>query len=163
MLLAVTKSFWEDAFTEFYKDSPDIKFRGLDLNPELVLFGMGIPEPIFNYYIDFDTVFLYELDTADPPGAEETFAIMANANFTVYILDYVRTVPGFESNDEVIFLAREVIVPALVPAPAPRVSGNATNDSNGRHIPTEAAKGNIFLNTTGKIQLSVRQNRLKPP
>ena len=113
-LLAATEMFWFTYFQNFYANMPDIQFIGLNLNPELVLFNPMIPnEPTLNYYIDFDTVILYELDSAEPPDAAETFGIMANADFEDYILNFVQPINAFVSCDEVLFEAQEFFVPAV--------------------------------------------------
>ena len=111
-LLEQTRMFWTGYFEEHYADKPDIKFNGLNLQIVETMFNAGIPEPQFNFWIEFDTVVLYDLDTATPPGAMETFQIMSDADFVPYIIDHVRSIPVFETNDEIDFRAIEMLVPA---------------------------------------------------
>lgn len=54
------------------------------------MFERGIPEEMFNLTIDFNTAALFEPDSAEPLGAEELFDIIASADYTTYILEYVR-------------------------------------------------------------------------
>lgn len=123
-LLAVTKDFWTQYFQMEYQNS-DIKFSDIILKVEESKFNAGIPEADFNFYIDFDTEILYEKDSADPPGSMETFAVMAGADFTVYILEYVRSIERFGSTNEVDFRAIEMSVPAVA-----RSEVSETNDAS---------------------------------
>lgn len=103
-LLEVTKQFWTSYFATYYTDK-DIIFEGVELVIDEKLYNAGKPESHFNYYLDFDAVILYDLNSAEPPNATETFAIMTQADFADYILSYIRTIPAFASTNEVTFRA----------------------------------------------------------
>lgn len=110
-LLAVTRDFWFQYFQMEYQNS-NIKFKDISLKIEESLYNAGIPDPDFNFYIDFDTEIIYEKDSAEPAGAMETFRLMADADFVVYILEYIRTLERFKSTNEIDFRAIEQSLPA---------------------------------------------------
>lgn len=105
-LFNVTTQFWVDTFEEYYANS-DIQFRGLDNAIVEFLYNASLPEPGFNMYFEWDTIFLYEFGSPEPPSAAATFGIMASADLVTYILDYVRTIPELVSTNEVDFQAVE--------------------------------------------------------
>jgi hypothetical protein len=127
LLLNTTKDFWTKFFEAKYATG-DIKFQGLELTIKMALYEDASPLPAdkdrFNYYINFDTVVLYDLGSATPLGPKETFEIMADADFTMYILDYVRKQPAFVSNNEVEFEATATLKPAT-----PARSGTSTKEA----------------------------------
>ena len=106
-LVEVTRQFFFELFEAEYAGT-DVKFKDIVLTVEKAEFGTGFPEDRFSYYIDFDTVVLYEPDSAQPKGPVETFNVMQSADFVRYILEFVRTIPVFVSTTEVVFRATEM-------------------------------------------------------
>lgn len=92
-LMTMTREFYDKVFRDVYQDQPTMLFRTVILEPLTHQFGAGIPEDQFNYYIPFDANFLYETDSDTPLSVAEHFSIMAQANYTDYILNYIRTKP----------------------------------------------------------------------
>lgn len=170
-LIAVTVEFWDGYFEAFYADT-EIQYVGIQLTPEETAFEAGIPEARFNYYINFNTTVLYELDSPVPPGPGETFDIMADAVFETYILQYVRAIPQppanpFISNNEVVFRAQEILVPGEVPIDdaarqGPGAQQESSDPESGTEIPVAsiAAAGSALLALTaiGAVLLRRRRN-----
>lgn len=104
ILLDATRQFFVTIFEDYYVDS-DVQF--LDLKYELKewLYNASIPEERFNLYMHYDTVVLYELDSPRPASPLESFSIMSNTDFAPYIIEYVRTIPGFITAEEIDFRA----------------------------------------------------------
>jgi hypothetical protein len=104
-LVDVTEQFWDEFFEQFYVGT-QILYQGIELVVEEDFFNRGIPEKRFNYCINFDTTVLYKDNSLPPPHSNETFDMMASADFEYYV-SLVRTHPAFEGSTEVAFRAQE--------------------------------------------------------
>lgn len=144
-LLEVTKQFWQSYFETYYADK-DVLFEGLELSIDEKLYNAGTPEPQFNYYLDFDAVLLYDSNSASPPNATETFAIMTQADFADYILNYVRNIPAFASTNEISFQAIDVRDSAKT-----RPSENTSSSKDNVEVD---AKGTIPSSEGGKVSVA---------
>jgi hypothetical protein len=137
-LVDVTEQFWDEFFGQFY-DGTEILYRGIELVVDDYFFNAGIPEERFNYYINFDTTVLYEDNSRPPPGPNETFEIMASADFEDYVSRFVRTQSAFNSATEVAFRAQEssdapTMITTLSPTDSPAQGTKPSGDFIDRPI-----------------------------
>ena len=115
-LVIFTEEFWHDYLTEFYADQ--FRYSGHYLVYDEVLFEAGIPESKFNYLIRFETTLLYEMGPGEPPGPEQTFGIMQNADLFDYNWGLVRTITEFSSTTDVVLLVQGFLTASPSSPPA---------------------------------------------
>jgi hypothetical protein len=157
-LVDVTEQFWDELFERLY-DGTTILYRGTELVVDEDFFNTGIPEERFNYYINFNTTVLYEDNSRLPPGPEETFEIMASADFEDYVSRFVRTQPAFNSTTEVAFRAQESSDgPTLTPTLSPTDSPTQILNLSPTTRPTLSATTQPGLSPTARPTDSPSQN-----
>jgi hypothetical protein len=138
-LTSRTEAFWNGFFEEKYADT-ETMYRGIQITPARIIqegdeaaSSVELLDGNFNYYIEFNTTILYELESTGQLSAGQTFNTMAeDSDFVEYILDFVRKVAGFgfSSTNEVKFKAWEELVEGTFAATEePQRAGTITEET----------------------------------